>query len=230
MIHWDDRGPAVVERRPRDPYHDCRRTHRRRQRRPRRRPVDRVRHVPPRRRVARRADPAGPRCRQASPPHRLRLGSLGDQHHRRLARQHQAAERLLRHRRQVLRRRLSRGTAPLRRAGPGRHAGRRAERLPRADPAGRRQETVAQGGRDRQRTDARGFGLREHARLADQLRRDVGLRCRAAHRDRQWPDAVDRAGVEAGAERGVRRQDRGGPGSATTTSSTPPSSASARSG
>ena len=45
----------------------------------------------------------GPRRRQAHAPDRRGLGAVEDQHHRRLAGEHQAAERLLRHRRAVLR-------------------------------------------------------------------------------------------------------------------------------
>ena len=40
----------------------------------------------------------GPRRRPARPPDRLGMGAVEDQHHRRLAGQHQAAERVLRHR------------------------------------------------------------------------------------------------------------------------------------
>ena len=150
----------------------------------------------------------GPRGGQADPSDRLGLGAVQDQHHRRLAGEHQASERLLRHRRPVLRSRLSGRGPPVRRARPGRHADRRAQRLSRAGPAGRRQEAGAEGGRDRQRPDHRRRGLREHSRLADQLRGDARLRRRPAHRHRQRPDAVDREGVEARAQPGLRREDR----------------------
>ncbi len=95
---------------------------------------------------------------------------------------------------------------PVRRARPGRHADRRAQRVSRADAAGRCQEAGAEGGRDRQRPDHRRRGLREHPRLADQFRGDARLRRRPAHRHRQRPDLVDREGVEARAQRGLRRR------------------------
>ncbi len=66
------------------------------------------------------------------------------------------------------------------------------------------EQALDQGCRDRQRPDDRRRRVRQHARLAAQLRGNAGLRRRPAPRHRQWTDAVDREGIQARAHRGVR--------------------------
>ena len=72
----------------------------------------------------------------------------------------------------------------------------------------RPRQAGAEGGRDRQRANDRGRRLRQHARLADRLRRDAGLRRRPARRHRQRPHAVDREGLQARTQRRLRRAAR----------------------
>ena len=96
---------------------------------------------------------------------------------------------------------------PRRRCRPGRDADRRAQRLSRADPGGRGlKRALKAAGIGNGQTIAGAVSGNTHGSQINFGR--CRLRRRPPHRHRQRPDTVDREGVEAGAQRGLRRTAR----------------------